>query len=391
MWMEKFLDNYILVELTDYCNYNCIMCCHDRPEGPHTSKKGFMDKNLFIKIINELPHMKAACGLKLFWLGEPFLNPVFPEMFEECCKILKQDKGNYYIDLHTNAAFLTPEISELLIKNSDIVPRITLSLDAFSQQTYSKIRRGGNLHNVVENIEYFLKLRAKYNKSRPGLIFQFIVMEENKHEAGDFGKFWIEKVNKYKNTSSGKIMEKLTQISGYSLGKKIGNTLKLEDTADVVWYKRLDTSAEKLADAEKCYVETMKKFNLSSKIENNVEIIVSEFNLWNPEQQQKKSEEKKENRRRACSGPWKTPAIKWDGTLTICCFDPSMELQIGNLNNNTFSELWFGDKINSIRKNHLNGDFDKVLTKDGYQKCLYCPGLDTPFLSDEEIKNYERN
>ncbi|MGM0606879.1 MAG: radical SAM/SPASM domain-containing protein [Candidatus Muiribacteriota bacterium] len=389
MWMQNFLDQYILVELTDFCNYNCIMCCHDRPEGPHSSKQGFMDKKLFKKIIKELPEMNAACGLKLFWLGEPFLNPVFADMLKECNNILNsENKGNYYIDLHTNAYFLSDEIIELLLEYSQRIPRITLSLDAVKPDTYKKIRRGGDLNRAVENIENFLKKRAALKKKKPGLIFQFIVMEENKDEALEFKKSWLKKLQKYSTGSKAKYLNKITGLSGYSLGRKIGKKINITPPDDVIWFKRLDT--DRIFEAQKIYMDTMEKFNLKSEVLEEAEIIVSSFNLWNPEQDKQKNEEKDKTIRRPCSGLWKTPSIKWDGSLTVCCFDPSMELALGNLKDYTFSDLWFGDKLTEMRKNHLNGDFDKVLTHNGDKKCLNCSGLDTPYISEEELNIYKR-
>jgi len=90
-------------------------------------------------------------------------------------------------------------------------------------------------------------------------------------------------------------------------------------------------------------------------------------------------------KRRPCAGPFKTPAVMWDGTLTICCFDGMMNLNLGNLKEKSFKELWYGEKANEIRLKHIRGEFDKVLTRWGFPKCLHCRGYDTPQITDEEI------
>ena len=90
-------------------------------------------------------------------------------------------------------------------------------------------------------------------------------------------------------------------------------------------------------------------------------------------------------KRRPCPGPFKTPAIMWDGTLTICCFDGMMNLSLGNVKQTPFKELWYGEKANEIRLKHIRGEFDKILTRWGYPKCLHCKGYDTPQLSDDEV------
>jgi len=391
MWIEYFKDQYYLIELTDFCNYNCIMCCHDRPEGPHSSRQGFMDKALFKKIMSELPKTKTASGLKLFWLGEPFLNPTFQEMLEIACQEIEKRELNFYIDLHTNAYFLSEEITEILLKWGRYIPRITLSLDAATGDTYKKIRRGGDLNIVQNNIEHFLKRREELGVDHPTLIFQFIVMDNNMDEAGDFVKHWEETVNNIKNKKFN-LLKTITSVAGHKLGKKIQNKLDYSPPLDVVWMKRVDVSPDKIEHAEKIYVDTMERFNLKSEVRENLEIIVSPYNLWNPQEEDKVREEKVKDipKRRPCSGLWKTPAIKWDGELTVCCFDPSMELSIGNLKNSSFDQLWHGETIEKMRKAHIKGEFDKVLTHDGYKKCSNCCGLDTPFLSDTELELYKK-
>lgn len=165
--------------------------------------------------MNELPEADVPVGLKLFWLGEPFLNPSFSDMLSKCADLLREKK-NYYIDIHTNAFFMDDELSDILIMNSDIIPRITLSLDAYSKDVYRNIRRGGDLDKVITNIENFLKKRERAGKTNPGLIFQFIVMKENFHEAGDFVSFWKKRLNSIKKGGN-MILKSITKISGYNI------------------------------------------------------------------------------------------------------------------------------------------------------------------------------
>jgi hypothetical protein len=94
------------------------------------------------------------------------------------------------------------------------------------------------------------------------------------------------------------------------------------------------------------------------------------------------------SRRLPCSGPFKTPSIKWDGELTVCCFDPSFELSLGNLNTHTFEQLWFSQRADFIRQSMIKGDFESIKTKNGWAKCAECSGLDTPYLKNREIVTY---
>jgi hypothetical protein len=61
---------------------------------------------------------------------------------------------------------------------------------------------------------------------------------------------------------------------------------------------------------------------------------------------------------------------------------------IGNLKEKNFEEIWYGDRVNEIRLAHIEGRFDEIITKDGFQKCLKCSGYDTPVVSDEEVLSF---
>jgi len=372
------------------------MCSHENIPGPHSKPKGFMSFELFKKIVDEIPEKRVAAGYKLFWLGEPFLNPEFSKMLEYLYEKLK-DRPEY-IDIHTNAHFLTEDMIELLLKSGKKIPRLTISMDAINNETYKKIRRGGNLDKVKSNIRYFLKEREKRGLSYPTLIFQFIIMDENKDEAREFQDFWINTVEDIKKRYSKSFISKFSK-------RIMGDSLK-----DVIWFKRVDVVPEKREWAEKVYVDTVRRFGLKKKNTYNYDVIVSIDNLWDSEEgeamaingpiDEKKSESKdnelqkehvnKEKKpfRPVCSAIFKSPCFMWNGELTICCFDPAMQYSLGNIKDSSFDELWFGEKMENIRMLQIKGEFENIITNDGYKKCLNCSGYDTPRITDEEIRDY---
>lgn len=391
-WSDRFLDQYILIETTDFCNLNCIMCSHENIPGPHSKPKGFMSLELFKKIVDEIPEKRVAAGYKLFWLGEPLLNPDFSKMLEYLWNKLKNRPE--YIDIHTNAHFLNEEMIDLLLKIGDKLPRLTISMDAVNDDTYKKIRRGGDLKKVKKNLIRFLEEREKRGLTHPTLIFQFIIMNENKDEALEFQEFWINTIKDIKKKYSKNIFSKLS--------KKLFN----DGLKDVIWFKRLDVSPEKREWAENIYINTAKRFKLRKIETNEYDVIVSIDNLWDSEEGEKRAtddkvanqecEERqitKKSFRPVCSAIFKSPCFMWNGDLTICCFDPAMQYSLGNIKQKSFEELWQGDKMEEIRLKQIQGDFDSILTTDGYSKCSSCSGYDTPRITDEEIYEYlsERN
>lgn len=383
-WEKIFKDQYILIEVTDFCNLNCIMCSHENIPGPHSKIQGFMNFETFKKIIDELPAKKVPAGYKLFWLGEPFLNPDFPKMLSYIYEKLKN--RSEYIDIHTNGHFLNNENIELLLNIGNKLPRLTISLDAIHPETYKKIRRGGDLNKVIENVKKLLHERERRKLSYPGLILQFIIMEENWNEVKEFQDFWI---NEVKNA------KKINKKGMFS--KYFNKSLQ-----DVIWFKRIDVIPDKREWAERIYAKAIKKYNIKRMKDDDIEVIISIDNLWESDEGVKKIERiasenvanktdestQKKPLRRPCSAIFKTPCFMWDGTLTICCFDPAMQYAIGNIRNKTFKELWHGEILTRIREQHILGRFEDIITNDGYRKCLNCSGYDTPAISDEEIIEY---
>ncbi len=87
-------------------------------------------------------------------------------------------------------------------------------------------------------------------------------------------------------------------------------------------------------------------------------------------------------KRRPCGGPFKAPVIHVDGRVTVCCRDVSMELCLGNINDEPFEKIWNNEKATRIRLAHINGRLEE------FPKCLHCNNLDAPTVSDEEIIKY---
>ena len=86
------------------------------------------------------------------------------------------------------------------------------------------------------------------------------------------------------------------------------------------------------------------------------------------------------NRDRACMAVFKTPHISKDGTVTVCCTDFRLLMALGNINEQSLEEIWFGKKATELRLMHIKGEQEKILS------CKYCI-RDFP-MPDEEVVAY---
>jgi radical SAM protein with 4Fe4S-binding SPASM domain len=65
-------------------------------------------------------------------------------------------------------------------------------------------------------------------------------------------------------------------------------------------------------------------------------------------------------RRVPCRELWLKLQVLWNGDVTVCCIDYDGKLKIGNVKNNSLSELWFGSKLQRMREIHRDREFEKV-------------------------------
>ena len=175
---------FLEVEASYACNYECIMCPR---RFLNLDERGELSMELFDKLFAEAKKEKLA-SINLSHGGEPLMNKNLPELITKA-----KEAGILDVMFHTNASLLTKRKSKQIIENG--LTKINFSLDAMTEKTYRKIRRGGNYRLVMRNIADFLKIKEKNGKSYPRVRMSFVVMDENKLEMEDFFNYWKYKVN----------------------------------------------------------------------------------------------------------------------------------------------------------------------------------------------------
>lgn len=156
----RYLPVYIMVEPTNNCNLTCLMC----ESSIMRRKKGFMDIELFKKIIRE--NHKFIPKIEMFYHGEPLLAPNLCEMVKYAA-----DFGIPSI-IETNATLLNEKLIFSLIESG--LEEISFSFDGYSKQHYESIRQGARYEAVLRNIKEFLEIRKRLNKRLPFVYLQII-------------------------------------------------------------------------------------------------------------------------------------------------------------------------------------------------------------------------
>ena len=339
----NFHSSYMILELTNYCNNNCIHCVRDM-NLKHLKHKGFIKKELVKDLMDDLIKNNIRFyDLNMFWLGEPLMHPDFNDIYSYILKANKKQKVFNTINIHTNAYFLTKEKMDVFFKYSDVVQTLHFTIDAATRETYMKVKRFDGFERVVKNVKEFLK--AKKGKF-PRVVMQFIVEEENYKEVPEFIDFWSREFEKNKMH--------FTKVAYYVPGY----------VDNFIFLRQLDAvsgGVDKQRKANDLYRKVIAENRIPEHDYTGKEpIFDSEGFDGFPEERGNGMKDDFENTE-ICSGFWKTPVISWTGEVTVCARDNALELCVGNLNENKFSEIWWENgNIRKKRQAMINKDFKEI-------------------------------
>ena len=267
------------IEPTTSCNLRCPQC----PSGLRSFSRdtGMLQKEVYEKVINELhPYLSF---LTFYFQGEPYLNPLFFNMVEYA------SKKNIFTHTSTNAHYLNKKNSLLTVQSG--LDQIIISIDGFSEETYTKYRIGGSLEKVLQGTKNLVEAKKKLRSDSPNIIWQFIAFDHNLHEI-PFAK----KVAKEYDVNQLKI--KTAQIYNF----EEGNELIPKNNK---WAR---------------YRKVGGKYEIKNKLLNH---------RWRM---------------------WQSAVITWDGIMVPCCFDKDAKYQMGNVLENKVKEIWQNGQYQSFRK-----------------------------------------
>ena len=164
----------LIIEPTNTCNLRCRFCFVT--EGMER-REGFMDFELFKKIIDDSPELEHLCMHN--W-GEPLLHKDIFKMFEYANKA-----GIPWIVMNTNGTLLTDKMIDKIIDSPLNI--IRFSIDG-SAETFKAVR-GVELEKIERAI---IKLKEKKDIERPKLSIGvvFTVESSTEKEAEEYISYW---------------------------------------------------------------------------------------------------------------------------------------------------------------------------------------------------------
>ena len=165
----------IEIELTNRCNLACVQCLRSRGLKPYDlGDLAFED---YKKILAQFPHVMHLC---LNGFGEPLMHPQFFDIVE----YTKRERPWCKITIYSNGMLLDETKARRLIGGG--IADINISIDAATAPIYQRVRRGGKLDVVHDNVRRLMRLRADRGARFPRVGLNFVMLNENEGELTTF-------------------------------------------------------------------------------------------------------------------------------------------------------------------------------------------------------------
>jgi len=214
-----------------------------------------------------------------------------PMLHPQFISFLEKCRGLFSI-VSTNGHFIDEEISERMVLSG--LRRLVISIDGADQKTYSRYRINGDLEKVFAGIGMLNKAKVA-NRSDLQIVIQFLVNRYNEHQTVQ--------------------MKKLTRSLNVSLKFK---SMQLTDNIEPEEW-------------------------IPSK---------GHFSRYKMKEGRAVIKNKLPNR---CARLWLNPVVTWDGKVIPCCFDKDAHHVMGDLNEDSFADIWDGPRYRIFRKSVLSG------------------------------------
>lgn len=173
----------LYVDPSNHCNFKCKFCARNFDDfRDYAGTYQHMNFELFERLIDDLKAWGRLKVLRLYYLGEPLLNPAFMSML----KLSVESEITERIEITTNGSLLNEYKSRELI---DIVNRcetpvyMRFSIYSVIQERHFEVTRSNLLVSQIrDNIAQLYRLRNSYGLTNPFVYVKMIdtFTEENR-------------------------------------------------------------------------------------------------------------------------------------------------------------------------------------------------------------------
>lgn len=198
-------------------------------------------------------------------------------------------KARIFTSTSSNAQFLTKDLAKELVLSG--LDKLIVSVDGSTQETYEAYRIGGKLEKALDGIKHIISWKNEFRSPTPLVEIQFLVLKTNEHQIADM------KLLK-KKLGADRLTFKTAQLYNYEHGHPLMTTIKK--------YSRY-------------------------------------------KQKQNGDYELKANQPNRCWRLWNGAVINSSAEVVPCCYDKLSAHSFGNINSDSFNNIWHNAKASDFR------------------------------------------
>lgn len=180
--LTEAFPSQVIVDCTEVCNLACVHCPHPSFKASAHYGARYLEPELNRKLVDEVRAHGAGCTQYIRYTaeGEPLVHPRGYEMIEYAVR-----HSGVFVTLTTNGTIMNESRTKRLLDAG--VHMIDISIDAFTPETYAKIRVNGDLEVTRANVNRLLEwVRGTATK----VVVSFIEQTDNRDEIEDFRRYW---------------------------------------------------------------------------------------------------------------------------------------------------------------------------------------------------------
>lgn len=351
---------HVQIDLTNKCNNDCICCWCNSPligDKAMTAevRKQKLDHGTVISLIDEL----ATLGTRDIYFtggGEPFVHSQILEFM----RYIK--KKGIRLGMSTNFTLVTKDVAEELV---DIgIDHMNISLWSASPKMYviqhpSKSEKTFEL--MTESIDYINELKSKRRLKTPRLGMYNVINALNYHEVPAMLEYAF--------------CHKFNDISFVPVDTVPGRTDTLQ-----LQQEHLQELNQMIAEFPLRRKELKKKYRHDVQFAN---LDIFQKRIQSNEVQQSNYDGEMLSSLPSCYAGWSFARILANGDVNSCL--KSFKMPVGNIRENTFTDIWLGAKQQEFREHTIDYDIhdpyfrtmgnDRMTQEQGCYKCCDNLGL----------------
>lgn len=165
--MDNSLLRKVYVEPTNRCNLECRTCMRRIWDEP----LGEMSSSSFTAVLEGLRAFLPAPKIFFGGIGEPLAHPNIVDMVAQAKRLGSE------VELITNGTLLSREMSRRLLQAG--LDMLWVSIDGATPASYTDVRLGAALPEILANIGVFRHLRQTEYTQKARIGFAFVAMKRN--------------------------------------------------------------------------------------------------------------------------------------------------------------------------------------------------------------------